>query len=107
VSDLYQRKAVLVLGADLALEHPLLSFQIRANYRSSPGAHLRRDAGPRARRQILRGEHTGWQAGEETDAAGAGPRFEVATGPSIAAGNPSGFFHPHSRRPLPRTTSRR
>jgi predicted molibdopterin-dependent oxidoreductase YjgC len=33
VSDLYQRKAVLVLGADLALEHPLLSFQIRANYR--------------------------------------------------------------------------
>jgi len=33
VADLYQRKAILVLGADLALEHPLLSFQIRANYR--------------------------------------------------------------------------
>jgi len=33
VSDLYERKAVLVLGADLALEHPLLSYQIRANYR--------------------------------------------------------------------------
>ncbi len=33
VSDLYQRKAILVLGADLALEHPLLSYQIRANYR--------------------------------------------------------------------------
>src|SRR6267142_2556486 len=33
VEDLYLRKAVLVLGADLALEHPLLSFQIRANYR--------------------------------------------------------------------------
>jgi NADH-quinone oxidoreductase subunit G len=33
VSDLYDRKAVLVLGADLALEHPLLSWQIRANYR--------------------------------------------------------------------------
>jgi NADH-quinone oxidoreductase subunit G len=33
VSDLYQRKAILILGADLALEHPLLSFQIRANYR--------------------------------------------------------------------------
>jgi NADH-quinone oxidoreductase subunit G len=33
VSDLYERKAILVLGADLALEHPLLSFQIRANYR--------------------------------------------------------------------------
>jgi NADH-quinone oxidoreductase subunit G len=33
VADLYGSKAVLVLGADLALEHPLLSFQIRANYR--------------------------------------------------------------------------
>ena len=33
VSDLYERKAILVLGADLALEHPLLSYQIRANYR--------------------------------------------------------------------------
>jgi NADH-quinone oxidoreductase subunit G len=33
VADLYERKAVLVLGADLALEHPLLSFQVRANYR--------------------------------------------------------------------------
>ena len=33
VADLYERKAVLVLGADLALEHPLLCFQMRANYR--------------------------------------------------------------------------
>jgi NADH-quinone oxidoreductase subunit G len=33
VADLYERKAFLVLGADLALEHPLLSYQIRANYR--------------------------------------------------------------------------
>ncbi len=33
VNDLYECKAVLVLGADLALEHPLLSYQIRANYR--------------------------------------------------------------------------
>ncbi len=33
VADLYYRKAFLILGADLALEHPLLSFQIRANYR--------------------------------------------------------------------------
>src|SRR5579872_2187492 len=33
VADLYQRKAILVLGGDLALEHPLLSYQIRANYR--------------------------------------------------------------------------
>ncbi len=33
VEDLYRRRAALVLGADLALEHPLLSYQIRANYR--------------------------------------------------------------------------
>jgi NADH-quinone oxidoreductase subunit G len=33
VADLYERRAVLVVGSDLALEHPLLSFQIRANYR--------------------------------------------------------------------------
>jgi len=33
VGDLYERQAALILGADLALEHPLLSFQIRANYR--------------------------------------------------------------------------
>src|SRR3954451_15245523 len=31
--DLYDRKAFLVIGADLALEQPLLSFQIRANKR--------------------------------------------------------------------------
>jgi NADH-quinone oxidoreductase subunit G len=33
VEDLYRKKAVLVLGSDLALEHPLLSYQVRANYR--------------------------------------------------------------------------
>ena len=31
--DLYQKKAVLVVGAELALEQPFLAFQIRANYR--------------------------------------------------------------------------
>jgi NADH-quinone oxidoreductase subunit G len=33
VADLYERKAALVLGADLALEHPLLAYQLRANSR--------------------------------------------------------------------------
>ncbi len=33
VADLYERKAVLILGADLSTEHPLLSFQVRANWR--------------------------------------------------------------------------
>lgn len=31
--DLYERKAILVIGSDLAEQHPFLSFQIRANYR--------------------------------------------------------------------------
>src|SRR5579863_521935 len=31
--DLYEKKAILVIGADLALQQPFLSFQIRANYR--------------------------------------------------------------------------
>src|SRR5579884_4072999 len=31
--DLYDRKAFLVIGADLAQQQPFLSFQIRANYR--------------------------------------------------------------------------
>jgi NADH-quinone oxidoreductase subunit G len=32
-ADSYERQAILIVGADLALEHPLLSYQIRANYR--------------------------------------------------------------------------
>jgi NADH-quinone oxidoreductase subunit G len=32
VEDLYTSKAVLVVGADLAQQHPMLSFQIRFNY---------------------------------------------------------------------------
>jgi NADH-quinone oxidoreductase subunit G len=37
--DLYEKKAFLVIGADLALEHPFLSFQIRASYRHH-NAHI-------------------------------------------------------------------
>src|SRR5437016_6174385 len=32
-ADLYERKAFLIIGADLAIEQPFLSFQIRANHR--------------------------------------------------------------------------
>jgi NADH-quinone oxidoreductase subunit G len=38
-SDLYNSKAVLVVGSDLAQQHPFLSFQIRANVRHH-GAHV-------------------------------------------------------------------
>ncbi|HEY2016997.1 MAG TPA: 2Fe-2S iron-sulfur cluster-binding protein, partial [Bryobacteraceae bacterium] len=46
VADLYNKKAVLVMGADLALEHPLLSYQIRANYRHHQAHVYAVTAGP-------------------------------------------------------------
>jgi len=33
VQDLYKARAVLVIGSDLAQQHPLLSYQVRANFR--------------------------------------------------------------------------
>jgi len=33
MSDLYSTKAALVIGTDLAQEHPLIAFQLRANWR--------------------------------------------------------------------------
>ncbi len=39
MSELYTSKAVLVVGADLAQQHPLLSYQARANYRHH-AAHI-------------------------------------------------------------------
>jgi len=32
-NDLYERKAVLIIGADLSQQHPFLAFQVRANVR--------------------------------------------------------------------------
>ena len=37
--DLYNRKAILVIGSDLSQQHPFLAFQIRANYRHH-SAHI-------------------------------------------------------------------
>jgi NADH-quinone oxidoreductase subunit G len=37
--DLYSRKAVLIIASDLAQQHPLLAFQVRANFRHH-GAHV-------------------------------------------------------------------
>jgi len=33
MADFYKTKAALVVGSDLALQHPLIAFQLRANYR--------------------------------------------------------------------------
>ena len=32
-ADIYSKKAILIIGSDLSQEHPLLAFQVRANYR--------------------------------------------------------------------------
>src|SRR5579871_5067176 len=37
--DVYERKAILIVGSDLSQQHPFLAFQIRANYRHH-GAHI-------------------------------------------------------------------
>ncbi len=37
--DLYDRKAILIVGSDLSQQQPFLAFQIRANYRHH-GAHI-------------------------------------------------------------------
>jgi NADH-quinone oxidoreductase subunit G len=39
VGDLYTSKAVLIVGTDLSQQHPLLAFQVRANFRHH-GAHI-------------------------------------------------------------------
>ena len=38
-ADVYERKAILVIGSDLSQQHPLLAFQLRANVRHH-GAHV-------------------------------------------------------------------
>ncbi|HEV2446165.1 MAG TPA: NADH-quinone oxidoreductase subunit NuoG, partial [Candidatus Sulfopaludibacter sp.] len=78
VADLYERKAVLVLGADLALEHPLLSWQVRANYRHHQ-AHIY--------------AVTPGVVREDKYAAAS---IRVGGPDAPASGTPSGFVHPHS-----------
>ncbi|MCW5965322.1 MAG: NADH-quinone oxidoreductase subunit NuoG [Bryobacterales bacterium] len=46
VDDLYRAKAVLVIGSDLAHQHPLLHWQIRANWRHHAAHTYSVTAGP-------------------------------------------------------------
>ncbi|MFM2125876.1 MAG: NADH-quinone oxidoreductase subunit NuoG [Acidobacteriota bacterium] len=46
MQDVYMAKAVLVVGNDLAQQHPLLSFQARANYRHHQGKVYAVTTGP-------------------------------------------------------------
>ncbi len=46
VDDLYRAKAVLIVGADLSEQHPLLAFQVRANVRHHQAAVYTVTPGP-------------------------------------------------------------
>jgi NADH-quinone oxidoreductase subunit G len=45
-TDLYTRKAILVVGSDLSQQHPFLAFQIRANFRHHAAHVYTVTAGP-------------------------------------------------------------
>ncbi len=93
VADLYKLKAVLILGADLALEHPLLSFQVRANYRHHR-AHIYAVTPGSVREDKYSAMSI--RVGAPAGSAGSGPRWEPVSGSGSADGDPSGFYHPRN-----------
>ena len=126
VQDLYDRKAFLVLGADLALEHPLLSYQLRANYRHHQAHIYAATPGPvredkytvhsvRVGRPAVKvGGDLGVIPGKDVGATTTGPGNAPIGGPGVvpnppiphptggfAFGTPSGFVHPHNVTAVP------
>lgn len=67
VADLYTTKAALVVGADLAQQHPLLAFQLRANYRHHGSVTYVVSRGP-VREDSYAARSVRAQAGEEIGA---------------------------------------
>ena len=65
--DLYEKKAFLVIGADLALEHPFLSFQIRASFRHH-AAHIYTITADKVREEDYAVRSIHKPAGQEIDA---------------------------------------
>ncbi|HXJ40539.1 MAG TPA: molybdopterin-dependent oxidoreductase, partial [Bryobacteraceae bacterium] len=88
-SDLYDRKAVLVIGADLSTEHPFLAFQIRANVRHHEAhvyvvteAEVRDDATAKRAVRAARGEEIVALSGLR-DALGVEPELVIVFDDSI------------------------
>ncbi|MBA3972893.1 MAG: NADH dehydrogenase (quinone) subunit G [Candidatus Solibacter sp.] len=67
VADLYTAKAALVVGADLAQQHPLLAFQLRANHRHHGSATYVVSRGP-VREDSYAARSVRARAGEEIGA---------------------------------------
>jgi NADH-quinone oxidoreductase subunit G len=100
VADLYQRKAILVLGADLALEHPLLSYQIRANYRHHQAHVYAVTPGPvREDKYSVASIRVGGSGVVPNREAGA--LFQPEHGRGEASGDPTGFVTRYSGRATP------
>jgi len=96
VADLYERKTILVAGSDLALEHPLLSFQIRANYRHHQAHVYAVTPGP-----VREDKYSVASVRVGGTGASSEPRFSRVSGADLAAGNPSTFVHPHAATAVP------
>jgi NADH-quinone oxidoreductase subunit G len=54
LSDLYETKAALVVGSDLSQQHPLLAYQLRANWRHHQAAIYTVTEGPVRERKYAR-----------------------------------------------------
>jgi NADH-quinone oxidoreductase subunit G len=118
-ADLYDRKASLVIGSDLALEHPLLSWQIRANYRHHQGhVYVATPGEVREDKYSVQSVRVGGPAtksvgdlgvipGRDVGATSSGPGNAPIGGPGVvpnaaqqrptggqATGDPVGHIHP-------------
>jgi NADH-quinone oxidoreductase subunit G len=106
MDDLYNTKASLVIGSDLALEHPLASWWIRANYRHHQGhvyvatpEPVREDkyavqsvrvGGPAKKNVGDLGLIPGRDVGATTSGPGNAPVGGEGVRPNVPAGGPTG-----------------
>jgi NADH-quinone oxidoreductase subunit G len=106
MDDLYNTKASLVIGSDLALEHPLASWWIRANYRHHQGhvyvatpepvredkysAHSVRVGGPAKKNVGDLGLIPGRDVGATTSGPGNAPVGGAGVRPNVPSGGPTG-----------------
>lgn len=80
-ADLYNTPAALVIGSDLAQQHPFLSFQLRANTRHHQAAIFTVTRGP-VREDKYSAAHVRAEAGKELDAV-AGLKDQLAKHKSL------------------------
>ena len=81
MADLYNAKAALVIGADIAQQHPLIHWQLRANYRHHAARIYTVTTGP-VREDAIAAGSTRATAGNEL-AAVEGLRTQLAKEPEL------------------------